>query len=514
MKIFKRYLLLLLLLCLIFLSTYAKKNESQSKSPTFIISSLDKKSLPDSIIVFFWKEHISGNLGRQRFIFKQQKNKIIVTLPSIDHISKFYFAFFYNTKSIASNKYYAEPNDQINIIINKDGEKIDLKFTGKKSTKFQVRDIIEKESDELTKKVNLKTNELNKTAYNSHDLKVYLDTLLKLTTKSKDRTYNILSSYSHMIGLNLTKFYTYELDNSDEILTRLSLSFYLKANKQNRRIISDFYFKNKKTKVFDNPWLKYSHAYILNTNFIKLVDAYIQSEGRGFTFKERFDNLKLIENFDLRDGLIVNFFLFPLLQSYITNFADRDSCLKEAYSIVRNSSLKLALKKQFLFTKGNNIYDFSFKDTSGNIITLKDMKGKVFLIEFYGEGCGGCAFFAKRFKEEVYPKFMNNTKFKVLSVNVDRSKERWFKAMNSGLYTQKNHYINLNVGKEGIYHPIFKFYGINALPFVMLVNEEGCLIAKIDSQSSQQIINMIQETLFQDASGVTNNTFKRDLNFR
>ncbi len=221
-----------------------------------------------------------------------------------------------------------------------------------------------------------------------------------------------------------------------------------------------------------------------------------KTRGKGFSLTLHYEALKKIKNANLRDLLITRFFSDAAQHGrYINNSTGRDSCLMDALAFIKEPALRDVLNYERKFARGVRMKNFSFADTSGNKIGLKDLKGKVFLIDFYFEGCAGCSSFAKNFEQNIYPEFQHNPNFEVLSVNTDLTRKAWLRAIQSGAYTQAAS-INLSTGPKGFNHPLFKHYGITAFPWVLLVNKTGNVEGfNLYGTSSADISRMITEAL-------------------
>jgi thiol-disulfide isomerase/thioredoxin len=71
--------------------------------------------------------------------------------------------------------------------------------------------------------------------------------------------------------------------------------------------------------------------------------------------------------------------------------------------------------------------EISLKDTSGKIVKLSSLKGKIVLIDFWASWCGPCRRANKHLKE-LYSKYKDKG-LEILSISVDESKPDWKKAI-------------------------------------------------------------------------------------
>ena len=110
-------------------------------------------------------------------------------------------------------------------------------------------------------------------------------------------------------------------------------------------------------------------------------------------------------------------------------------------------------------------------DPSGKEVTLSSFKGKYVLVDFWASWCRPC-------REEnpnvvsAFQKYRNKN-FTILGVSLDKNKESWTKAiMKDGLTW--SHISDL----QEWYSPVVKLYEFNGIPFNVLVNPDGKIVAQ------------------------------------
>jgi hypothetical protein len=200
----------------------------------------------------------------------------------------------------------------------------------------------------------------------------------------------------------------------------------------------------------------------------------------------------------VRDWLIGYSFLVYRIENGLEQYdlSLKDSILIDAENLVSLPYVKQALhKRREVIAKLDNkkVIDAEFIGVNGDKFSLSSLKGKVYLIDTWFKGCGGCAQFYKRFEKEVYPKFKNNKNFAVLSLSMDTNNERWVSGIESNLYTNKGH-VNVWTGNF-MDHPFLKHYQLQGGARQLLVSADGTIIYKGLLAPSDILIEKITDAL-------------------
>jgi peroxiredoxin len=495
---------ILLLLCVA--TTNLRAQERKNESPCFSIKADLNEPMPDSVVVLFFKGIVNGNYGRE--IIRINKTSSDGTfkffLSGNQPLSPFTLQFFYNKEVVRKcDIYYAEPSDRIIISVKKGKDNGDhyiggLIFSGIGTEKYRVGNLLYQIKADISKRLSdhlpdqyvrgkgwkLESPDYYKTI----EFKNLLNDLNKYVGNGMKRAQDTLFKYEKQLGKNITNFYHYEFTCYSDFRYWIQQLFKHANTEVSKQMIADFYFSKV---IFLRPPMpksslfKYAVQYKYQLSIDMMDETNFKTKGKGYPFYVQYNAIKEAKNAALRDNMITNLFKVPGYQKYINNTGSRDSCLNDALGIVKDPELRAVLEHQRLFGKGAKMYDFSFQDTAGNPVTLADLKGKVFIIDFYYYGCAPCASFAKRFEKDVYPEFANNPDFKVLSVNTDQTKESWLKAISSGKFTQPSS-INLCTG-VAFNHPIFKKYEIQSFPWVLLIDKNG-RIAEFNLQAKGTLL--------------------------
>lgn len=140
------------------------------------------------------------------------------------------------------------------------------------------------------------------------------------------------------------------------------------------------------------------------------------------------------------------------------------------YLFAQNTALKI----------GQPAPEISLSTPKGNVVTLSSLKGKLVLIDFWATWCDPCVKEQPELKA-LYDKYINKVKsgkFEILGVALDKSKENWQKDIER-FKIDWLQVSDLMFWKS----PVAKDYSIEDLPFNVVVNEQGNIVA-IDLHSA------------------------------
>lgn len=187
----------------------------------------------------------------------------------------------------------------------------------------------------------------------------------------------------------------------------------------------------------------------------------------------KFDNTyqKVISNYTgiLRDKILA-YTINRCFESYGSeNFLDK------ALTIVNDPESKRLLEAIYnAKTPGVNAYDFSFEDLNGKQLKLKDLRGKVVVLEAWFNGCIGCTILAK-LMHPILEHYIDNPDVVFISLCVDRNKKLFLDGVKSSLYGSKNSvYVWTNgLGWE---HPMCLYYKWNGYPNMLYIDKNGKII--------------------------------------
>ncbi len=157
----------------------------------------------------------------------------------------------------------------------------------------------------------------------------------------------------------------------------------------------------------------------------------------------------------------------PFVQSAYNNFDDD----------IKDSSIGKSLKKQINAKEktavGNAFIDIQLADVNGKEITVSELakEHEYLLLDFWASWCGPC-----RHENDNILKIHNQYHSKglqIVGISLDVKKEAWQKAIKEDNIT----WTQLS-DLKGWNSPLVAKYGIEGIPYTVLVNKEGQIVAK------------------------------------
>ena len=136
---------------------------------------------------------------------------------------------------------------------------------------------------------------------------------------------------------------------------------------------------------------------------------------------------------------------------------------------VRVKRLLSSLDRSKYKNPGMKFYDVSLTDTSRQVYSTKNIRGKYTLYDFWASWCGPC-----RANHPALSDFYNRNKNKgleIVSISLDENEQKWKESIlkDNLKWTQL-------VDLSGFKSDIAQYYGIDLIPFSLFVDANGKIV--------------------------------------
>lgn len=171
---------------------------------------------------------------------------------------------------------------------------------------------------------------------------------------------------------------------------------------------------------------------------------------------------------------------------FLENIADKFKKDIDKYSYARPLIEKVAtLDKDFL-KPGTEAPNFTLPTPEGESLSLKDMRGKYVLVDFWAAWCRPCRMENPNLVR-MYKKY-HDKGFDILGVSLDKDREKWLSAIEKD-NLEWHHVSDLKQWRS----EVVEKYQIKGIPFAVLVDPEGKVVAT--NLRGEQLEEKLKEVL-------------------
>ncbi|WP_228432497.1 TlpA family protein disulfide reductase [Chryseobacterium cucumeris] len=142
---------------------------------------------------------------------------------------------------------------------------------------------------------------------------------------------------------------------------------------------------------------------------------------------------------------------------------------------------------------GKKAPEITMTKADGTSFSLSALKGKLVLIDFWATWCAPCVEEQPQLKTmySTYSEQIKNNQFEIVGVSLDKNKESWQKAIDRFQITWIQ-ISDLKFWKS----PVAKLYEIEELPFNVIIDGQGTIVAK--NLHGKELEDFIKKSLTQN----------------
>lgn len=451
------------------------------------------KEKPDSIGVAVLSRFLQNPLTFKIKVGKQ--GDFTFNLPKSKNIQRFMIKKI--TKGIWGEigQYYAEQNDDIFIRVLNEA-KDSLTFSGRGAPKYNLISDINKDY----KRFIFESEKKYPFIFTYQNCINYLDDKIKYVKIFNEKKFMSLKMFDKTVSSDIRKIIEFQFAGYFSNWNDNLRSLYLReciGKPEFELLVRNYFdkFKNDSFLKLDDRVSIFSPTGLLTFSLWYKTSLTLNSKNGLINLADYYRLIKDNSSGQNRDALLTMFFLHSSTFTDIKDFNSNtyDSLILDAQHCITSLDAKNIISAKAKTRAGSILYEANFIDSEGKYVSTSSLKDKVVFIDFWGDGCTGCLIFHQWFEKNIWPQFKDNKDFVVLSVSIDKNKERWLNSIDK--YSSRE-YVNVNTGGLVLDHPFCKYYNIQSLPSLMLVGKHGRILSQINlGISSVDLIRLIKSGL-------------------
>jgi len=281
--------------------------------------------------------------------------------------------------------------------------------------------------------------------------------------------------------------------------THKTFYFFNAARSASAREVNDLYlsyFDRRKTFVINDTVANSRNliGYLMQQNELDYVHLY-NIQGGTFNFPGKYNLLKALTYGSVQERALAWLLRLQAAHGPEAALTSVDDYLEGPYNPEFKDIIRNKYGFQQKFRPGRPAVGFALADEHDTIKSLAAFKGKIVLVDFWFNGCVGCA---ALFKGMSYVKehFKGNNNIVFVNISVDATKERWLEGVR--LYKLDGE-VNLYTMGQAESHPVIKSYGLDGYPAQFLIDRQGRYISgtppRADLDKGKALIELIESAL-------------------
>lgn len=470
----------------------------------------------DQVMMVYWKHYLTSTINTYSYGDTVKATVDVngwsaLSLPNVSEPGYLSISsgntqgtFTTNAMDIVSD-WLSEPGDQVTIKIdsitrnpNQSGYvNYNMQFSGNGSAKYKYYELLDKGKEHWLTDVNWKKRLSNYPTVVASIIREleYSDTVFIMREQLLNRYKNELSESAfeilhadnigqHLISYRHYLFTSYLEDSIQPYLLNYQKSF---ATAKIENVPNEI-----------TAWSKYLPLGLLYQEYvIKSFAVDIKDPVRGYKVikTELYNALKTKYTGALKEKILT---LYLLTNSAIVN-KQLEKDFQDAITTMTDPLYKRLLSEMwYTVHPGNIAADFTLPNQDGRLVSLKDFRGKVVMMDFWYTGCTNCAAYYQAQLSFVEEYYKDNAEVIFLTICIDEQKQRWLASLKTQQYTSPSA-VNLYTNGEGVTHQIIKDYMVSGYPHPVLIDKQGRIFSTDNAilRPKEKLIEAIGRSLLQ-----------------